>query len=204
MSVLALGAFAQPRRICKQTHQGGEPHARFLAPLVCKTLNSRCHGQSPLSVGPCATRTFAQAATSLLGTHSQASTLLCVAPTSEHLRPCPRSDNCARVPASCGPTLGSPWLPRALNVRLDATSDPGEYPGCSPVRSMRCCLTGDKSVGTPNHLYGAQHFQGRLLPVTFAPRPLSCLRIDALATSRFARLDTGLVANDYPDGIPIH
>jgi len=38
-------------------------------------------------------------------------------------------------------------------------------------------------------------------PVTFAPRLLSCLRIDASVTSRAARLDTGLAAHDYPGGI---
>ena len=38
-------------------------------------------------------------------------------------------------------------------------------------------------------------------PVTFAPRLLSCLHIDAAVTSRAARLDTGLVAHDYPGGI---
>jgi len=35
---------------------------------------------------------------------------------------------CPRVRASCAPTIGSPWLPRHLNVRLDATSDPGVAP----------------------------------------------------------------------------
>jgi len=37
-------------------------------------------------------------------------------------------------------------------------------------------------------------------PVSFAPRLLSCLHIDSPVTRRAARLDTGLVAHDYPGG----
>jgi len=77
------------------------------------------HGQSPHGVGPCFTRALPQAATPLLGPHYRVSTLVWVAPTSKHHRPCPCSYTCSRVPASSGPTLGSPWLPRILNVRLD-------------------------------------------------------------------------------------
>jgi hypothetical protein len=39
-------------------------------------------------------------------------------------------------------------------------------------------------------------------PVTFAPRLLSCLRIDRTVADPAARLDTGLVASDYPGGSP--
>ena len=35
---------------------------------------------------------------------------------------------CPRVRTPCAPTVGSPWLPHSLNVRLDATSDPGVTP----------------------------------------------------------------------------
>ncbi len=35
---------------------------------------------------------------------------------------------CPRVRTPCAPTVGSPWLPHRLNVRLDATSDPGVPP----------------------------------------------------------------------------
>jgi hypothetical protein len=62
---------------------------------------------------------------------------------------------------------------------------------------------GDKPVGTLQR----QNFRGSTPsgsapPVTFAPRLLSYLRIDAPVTSRAARLDTGLVAHDYPGGTP--
>jgi hypothetical protein len=36
--------------------------------------------------------------------------------------------------------LGSPWLPRILNVRLDTALDPGEYPHHTPSRDTDCCL----------------------------------------------------------------
>ena len=39
-------------------------------------------------------------------------------------------------------------------------------------------------------------------PVTFAPRLLSCLRIDVSVPSHTTRLDTGLAAHDCPGGIP--
>ena len=35
---------------------------------------------------------------------------------------------CPRVRTPCALTVGSPWLPHSLNVRLDATSDPGVAP----------------------------------------------------------------------------
>ncbi len=41
-------------------------------------------------------------------------------------------------------------------------------------------------------------------PVTFTARLLSRLRIDTPVTVRAARLDTGLVASDYPGGISTH
>jgi probable addiction module antidote protein len=68
-----------------------------------------------------------------------------MAPTSKPRRPCPRSYTCSRVPASRGPVLGSPWLPRVLDlsihtVRLDTALDPGESPCRSPWRDTDCCL----------------------------------------------------------------
>ncbi len=132
---------------------GGETH-RLLAPasserrsLTClppghpytdrlKRAEMSCHGQSPLGVGLCIGRTLSQTTTPVLGPHYRVSTLVWVAPTSKHHRPCPCSYTCSRVPASNGPTLGSPWLPRILNVRLDTASDPGEYQRRSP-RSRR-------------------------------------------------------------------
>jgi hypothetical protein len=68
----------------------------FRAPRIRRARQRRetrehgCHGQNPLGVGPCFTLALSQAATPLLDPHYQASTLVWVAPTSVHLRPCPR------------------------------------------------------------------------------------------------------------------
>jgi len=70
--------------------------------------------------------------------------------------------------------LGSPWLPRALNVRLDTASDPGEYPSRSPERDTDCCLPeGQTRRHSRQILFGAQHLQGRLHPL---PLHLACFR----------------------------
>lgn len=52
---------------------------------------------------------------------------------------------CSRVPASSGPMRGSPWLPHALDVRLDTASDPGEYPHRTPYRDPDCGLPGGQT-----------------------------------------------------------
>ena len=62
----------------------------------------------------------------------------------------------------------------------------------------------DKPVGTLQRNFRGSTPSRSAPPVTFAPRLLSCLRIDTHVTARTARLDTGLVASDYPDGIPTH
>jgi hypothetical protein len=112
---------------------------------LASTLQFRYHGQSPLSVGPCCSFTLSQTATPWLHPHYQASSLLWMAPTSAHRRLHPRSYTCPQVPASSGPVPGSPWLPRALDVRLDTASDPREYPCRSPERDTDCCLPGGQT-----------------------------------------------------------
>lgn len=87
---------------------------------------------------------------------------------------------CSRVPASCGPMRGSPWLPRIRNVRLDTVSDPGEYPCRSPERDTDCCLPAGRSRRhSPTKIFGAQHLQGRHHPL---PLHLACCR--AYASTR--------------------
>jgi len=52
---------------------------------------------------------------------------------------------CSRVPASGRPMRGSPWLPHALDVRLDTAWDPGEYPHRTPYRDAHCFLPGGQT-----------------------------------------------------------
>ena len=173
-SVLSPEALAQPLGVKQQPHQGSEPRVRLFARHPCETLKFGCHGQSPLGVGPCFALALSQTATPLLDPHYRVSTLVWMAPTSKHHRPCPCSYTCSRVPASSGPTLGSPWLPRILNVRLDTASDPGEYQRRSPSRSAGCCLpAGQNRRHSPTKPFGAQHLQGRLHPL---PLHLACFR----------------------------
>lgn len=80
-------------------------------------------------------------------------------------------DTCSRVPASRGPAPGSPGLPHPCNVRLDAASDSGEPPHCSPSRSAACCLPeGQTRRRSPTKLFGALYLQGQhhLLPLHLA------------------------------------
>ena len=140
----------------------------------CEMLEFSGRGQSPLGVGPRIDHALSQAATPWLHRHYPASTLLWMAPTSKHHCPCPRSYTCSRVPVSPGPTLGSPWLPRILDVRLDTASDPGEYRRRSPLRCAGCCLSaGQNRRHSPTKTFGAQHLQGRLHPL---PLHLACFR----------------------------
>ena len=57
-----------------------------------------------------------------------------------------------------------------------------------------------KTVGTHQWNFRGSTPSRAASSATFAPRLLSCLRIDSSVTSRAARLDTGLVAHDYPGG----
>ncbi len=77
-------------RVEQQTHQGVEPYPRLRTRSLCETNKSRCHGHSPLSVGPCIPYSLSQADTPLLGPHYQTSSLLWVSPTSDSHFPLPR------------------------------------------------------------------------------------------------------------------
>ena len=75
-----------------------------------ETDKSRCHGHSPLSVGPCFPYPLSRTGTPSLPPHYQSSSLLWAPPTSSSLRPLPRCLGLS-VGARCSaPTGGSPWL----------------------------------------------------------------------------------------------
>jgi hypothetical protein len=72
---------------------------------------------------------------------------------------------------SCAPTIGSPWLPRNRNVRLDATSDPG--PSLSTrtnaLRAIACWVR--EPIGLCHDaFFGTRRLQGQphLLPLHLA------------------------------------
>ncbi len=101
--------------------------------------------------------------------------------------------------------LGSPRFPWTRIVRLDMASGPGEYLHRSPIRDTGCCLPyGQTRRHSPTIALRGSTPSRSASSVTLTPRLLSCLRICTPDTARTARLDTGLVASDYPDRIPTH
>ena len=176
--------------------------ASFRARQRRETREHRCHGQSPLGVGPCFTLALSRAATPLLDLHYQASQLVWVARTSTHHRLRPRflhlfagarlqrTDARISLVTACSRCQARHGLgPRGVSVPL-ARARHGLLP-----------TGGTKPSALTNQNFRGSTPSGSAPPVTFAPRLLSCLRIDAPVTSHAARLDTGLVANDYPGGI---
>lgn len=107
---------------------------------------------------------------------------------------------CALLPA---PTIGSPWLPRTLVVRLDADSDPGVASrACQCARDAVVCWPDDTIDQFTNAGYfGTRIPSGAASPVPFAPRLLLCLRIKRPVTGTPARLNTRPVASGYLGGI---
>ena len=107
---------------------------------------------------------------------------------------------CALLPA---PTIGSPWLPRTLIVRLDADSDPGVATrACQGARDAVACWFDDTIGQFPNAGdFGTRMPSGAASPVPFAPRLLLCLRIKRPVTGTPARLNTRPVASGYLGGI---
>jgi hypothetical protein len=76
---------------------------------------------------------------------------------------------CATMPA---PTIGSPWLPRTLVVRLDAVFDPGVTPrACQCAREAVACWSGE-TIGqhTNASISGLNYLQGQpyLFPLHLA------------------------------------
>jgi hypothetical protein len=107
---------------------------------------------------------------------------------------------CALLPA---PTIGSPWLPRTLVVRLDAVFDPGVAPrACQCARDAVACWSGE-TIGqhTNASISGLNYLQGQhyLCPLHLAS--FSCLRIKHPVTGMPARLNTRPVASGYLGGI---
>ena len=107
---------------------------------------------------------------------------------------------CAVLPA---PTIGSPWLPRTLVVRLDAVFDPGVAPrACQCARDAVACWSGE-TIGqhTNASISGLNYLQGQhyLFPLHLAS--FLCLRIKHPVTGLPARLNTRPVASGYLGGI---
>jgi hypothetical protein len=185
----------------QQPHQGGEPRLRFFARHQCETLKFGCHGQSPLGVGPCVALALSQTATPLLDPHYRASSLVRMAPTSTHHRLRPRflhsfagarlrrTDTRISLVTACSQCQARHGLgPRGVPVSL------------AGARHELLPTGGSKPSALTNRNFRGSTPSRSAPPATFAPRLLSCLRIDSSVTSRAARLDTGLVAHDYPGG----
>ena len=111
-------------------------------------------------------RPFAPSALPEFVAHMGASDFRSPLPPSSLLRLVRR---CALLPA---PTIGSPWLPRTLVVRLDAVSDPGVTPrACQYARDAVACWSGE-TIGqhTNASISGLNHLQGQhyLFPLHLA------------------------------------
>ncbi len=174
VSFLSLEAFAQALGVEQQPHQRIEPLSQLLARHQCETLKFGCHGQNPLGVGPCVAFALSQTATPLLDPHYRASSLVWMAPTSTHHRPCPRflhlftgarlrrTDTWISLVTTCSPCQARYGLgPRGVSVPL-AIAQHGLLPA-----------GGTNPSALPTVLYGAQHLQGRLHPL---PLHLACFR----------------------------
>ena len=70
------------------------------------------------------------------------------------------------------PTIGSPWLPRSLVVRLDTDSDPGVAPAACPCAAGTVACWPHKTIGLLTNVtdFGTQLLQGQhhLLPLYLA------------------------------------
>ena len=167
----------------------------------CETNQSCGHGLNPLSVGPCFSDSFSPTDTPSLRPHYRTSSLLWVSPTSARLRPLPR---CLGLSEGAHPD-GSPWLPRILLVRLDATSDPGLSVDTRPTASTVVACWVREPIGQIQRCrFRDSTSSGSASPVTFAPRLLSYLRIKRPVTRTPARLDTRPVASSYLGGTCTH
>ena len=167
----------------------------------CETNQSCGHGLNPLSVGPCFSDSFSPTDTPSLRPHYRTSSLLWVSPTSARLRPLPR---CLGLSEGAPPD-GSPWLPRILLVRLDATSDPGLSVDTRPTASTVVACWVREPIGQIQRCrFRDSTSSGSASPVTFAPRLLSYLRIKRPVTRTPARLDTRPVASSYLGGTCTH
>ena len=124
-------------------------------------------------------------------------------------RQTPPSSSLFRLVRGCAPSGappdGSPWLPRILLVRLDATSDPGLSVDTRPTASTGvACWVREPIDQIQRCRFRDSTSSGSASPVTFAPRLLSYLRIKRPVTRTPARLDTRPVASSYLGGIRTH
>jgi len=203
-SFLSLEAFTQALGVKQQTHQGIEPLSQPLACHQCETLKLGCHGlQSSRRRAVCRSRVisnrhpFARPAlpgvnATMDGSDFHASPPVFSLSTLVHGCP-PPADRYMDLPGYHKFSMSGSTRPRTPG----STRVARRY--ATPIVACR----GAKPVGTLQR----QNFRGSTPsgsapPVTFAPRLLSYLRIDAPVTSRAARLDTGLVEHDYPGGTP--
>ena len=152
----------------------------------CETNQSCGHGLNPLSVGPCVSDFRVS-----------------------DFRQTPPSSSLFRLVRGCAPSGappdGSPWLPRILLVRLDATSDPGLSVDTRPTASTGvACWVREPIDQIQRCRFRDSTSSGSASPVTFAPRLLSYLRIKRPVTRTPARLDTRPVASSYLGGIRTH
>ena len=124
-------------------------------------------------------------------------------------RQTPPSSSLFRLVRGCAPEGappdGSPWLPRILLVRLDATSDPGLSVDTRPTASTVVACWVREPIGQIQRCrFRDSTSSGSASPVTFAPRLLSYLRIKRPVTRTPARLDTRPVASSYLGGTCTH
>jgi len=110
---------------------------------------------------------------------------------------------CPMVRPSLDEVAGSPWLPRSLNVRLDTALDPGvELCTRRCAQSPVACWTYDTIGLFPTRCFRGSTPSRSALPVTIAPRLLSCLRIKHDVATIPARLNSRPVASGYLDRLP--
>ncbi len=91
-------------------------------------------------------------------------------------RQTPPSSSLLRLVQRCAPagapSDGSPWLPRILFVKLDATSDPGLSVDTRPIASVRLLPAGceNPSARSNDAVFGTPRLQGQhhLLPLHLA------------------------------------
>ena len=163
-----------------------QPHQRGIAwlwgfPCPLCEVNKLCgHAYSPLGVGACFPCSLSQTGAPSLPPNYRRSSRLRAPPTPQHPCPLPRSLHLSEGARSSAPMLGSPWLPHNRCVRLDTVCDPGwSDTAChfnfSPYPLLPAGIL--KPSAHSNTVISGLQPSRSALPVTIAPRLLSCLRI---------------------------
>ena len=156
--------------------------------------SDRAAARAAIYQTPMATRKAAPSITRLHGYYGWLRlprTTACVLALTLVRRCPPPADRCADLPGYHALSMSGSTRPRT----------PGSTHATRQNAARIVACRRDKPVGTLQR----KTFRGSTpsrsaSPVTFAPRLLSCLRIDTAVTTRAARLDTGLAAHDYPGG----